>query len=154
MKPELSTSRRPRPGQRGDALLESLIGMALMAILALGLGNALARSIESQRYVSTQRMAVMKLRNVVATNTSYDTLCTGAPNIEMKLDVGSGSPTVKTVPTTVQCGAAKNFTVGVAGDASYNATVSFKSDMTLQTSTDSNDAKALFGGDGVIQVKQ
>ena len=53
--------------QRGDALLEALVGILLLAILGLGLSYAAARMLASQRYAATHGIVVAQMRNALET---------------------------------------------------------------------------------------
>lgn len=48
--------------QRGDFLLESMIGMALMAIIGMGVVYTTSKASVSQRDMQVQQIAIMKLR--------------------------------------------------------------------------------------------
>lgn len=52
--------------QRGDILLESLIGIVLMAIIGLGMTYASSRAAVSQRDMKVQNIAVSQMRDLIA----------------------------------------------------------------------------------------
>ena len=54
-----------RSSQRGDALLEALIGILLLTILGMGLSYAAARMLASQRYAATHSIMVAQMRNAL-----------------------------------------------------------------------------------------
>ena len=57
----------PRRAQRGDALLEALVGILLLALLGLGLSHAAARMLAAQRYAAAHGIVVAQMRNVLET---------------------------------------------------------------------------------------
>ncbi|WP_374417109.1 type IV pilus modification PilV family protein [Ectopseudomonas oleovorans] len=62
--------------QRGDTLIEALIGMLLMVIVGLGMSHAAARATVSQRDMNVQQLIVSQMRNLIASR-GVD-LCTGS----------------------------------------------------------------------------
>ncbi|MFA5631836.1 MAG: hypothetical protein WC997_10010 [Porticoccaceae bacterium] len=65
--------------QRGVGLVEAMISTLLLAILFLGLAFVLSRAFVSQRYVNTQNLALLEIRNNLQTSGSglFD-ICGGA----------------------------------------------------------------------------
>ena len=57
----------PRRAQRGDALLEALVGILLLALLGLGLSHAAARMLAAQRYAAAHGIVVAQMRNALET---------------------------------------------------------------------------------------
>ena len=57
----------PRRAQRGDALLEALVGILLLAVLGLGLSHAAARMLAAQRYAAAHGIVVAQMRNALET---------------------------------------------------------------------------------------
>ncbi|TSE34209.1 hypothetical protein Tfont_02731 [Tepidimonas fonticaldi] len=57
----------PRRAQRGDALLEALVGILLLALLGLGLSYAAARMLAAQRYAAAHGIVVAQMRNALET---------------------------------------------------------------------------------------
>ena len=64
----------PRRAQRGDALLEALVGILLLALLGLGLSHAAARMLAAQRYAAAHGIVVAQMRNALETQGIAD-LC-------------------------------------------------------------------------------
>ncbi len=63
----MSRSFKPGPRrQRGDILLESLIGIVLMSIIGLGMTYASSRAAVSQRDMKVQNLAVSQMRDLIA----------------------------------------------------------------------------------------
>ncbi|MBD8495545.1 type II secretion system protein [Pseudomonas syringae] len=63
----MSRSFEPGPRrQRGDILLESLIGIVLMSIIGLGMTYASSRAAVSQRDMKVQNLAVSQMRDLIA----------------------------------------------------------------------------------------
>ena len=71
-----SRSLRPR-AQRGDALLEGLVGALLLAIIGLGLTYAAARAVNTQRHASGHHIVLTQMLNALETN-GVQALCNGA----------------------------------------------------------------------------
>lgn len=57
----------PRRAQRGDALLEALVGILLLALLGLGLSHAAARMLAAQRYAAAHGIVNAQMRNALET---------------------------------------------------------------------------------------
>ena len=57
----------PRRAQRGDALLEALVGILLLALLGLGLSHAAARMLAAQRYAAAHGIVDAQMRNALET---------------------------------------------------------------------------------------
>ena len=60
--------------QRGVSLIESLISLLLIAIMGAGLAMVSSRSLVTQRYVTTQNLAVMQMREHMKTAEPDDAL--------------------------------------------------------------------------------
>ena len=146
--------RFPSKHQRGDALLEALIGILLMAVIGLGLSYAVARALNSQRYTSTQNIAIMQMRNLLATSSSIQTFCTSSPNIRVTLNPQAQVPTNIDLQAAINCSPASTIAVGVMANTGFNENVSFITRISLSTPTNNNDAKSLFGGDGIVSLNQ
>ncbi|MBM7062772.1 hypothetical protein JQX08_18825 [Pseudomonas sp. UL073] len=75
----LSTER-----QRGDVLIEALLGMLLMSIVGLGLVYATSRVAVSQKDMNLQSLAVSQMRDLLQRNGSGTlNLCSSAPSITL-----------------------------------------------------------------------
>lgn len=61
----MSRSFKLRKRQRGDVLLESLIGILLMSIVGLGITYASSRAAVSQRDMKLQNIVVNQMRNLL-----------------------------------------------------------------------------------------
>lgn len=72
MKQERCTKVRGK--QRGDALLESLIGILLLAVLGLGLSYSAARMLSMQRYAASHSIVVAQM-SFAAQMYGLDYLC-------------------------------------------------------------------------------
>lgn len=80
MKQELCTKFFSK--QRGDALLESLIGILLLAILGLGLSYSAARMLSIQRYAATHSIVVSQMAHAAQVH-GLDYLCSNSHVISL-----------------------------------------------------------------------
>ncbi|MCO8167168.1 type II secretion system GspH family protein [Pseudomonas sp. 21LCFQ02] len=115
----MSRSFKPaRHRQRGDILLESLIGIVLMSIIGLGMTYATSRAAVAQRDMKVQNIAVSQMRDLISrygktlcdTNASLakitlptqtaavmlDASCTNAPNATL----GNGNGSISVTPAS------------------------------------------------------
>ena len=88
-----------RNSQRGDALLEALIGILLLTILGMGLSYAAARMLASQRYAATHSIIVAQMRNALETQ-GLTHLCSNPYTFSVTAEQGS---TVSIELPTAQC---------------------------------------------------
>ncbi|CAN5233316.1 hypothetical protein BH10PSE16_BH10PSE16_22960 [soil metagenome] len=145
-KPVFSTDP-PARRQRGDALIEAMLGVLLMTIVGLGLSYAAARALNSQRYQSTQNLAIAQMRNVLTTRGLAD-LCAGTSLASVSVNA---SVVTLPAPTCAQA----TVSVGVAGSTALNVTLPAGVFTSLRFSTPSNnETTGLFGGDGVLTFSQ
>ncbi|WP_313072121.1 hypothetical protein [Melaminivora sp.] len=109
---------RPRR-QRGDSLLEALIGILLLGVLGLGLSYAAGRIIHARRYASVQHMVLAQMREVLQTQ-GVQALCaspTPALGSLPVLPAGASGKPARTVALQVACttGSVTVSAQGVAG---------------------------------------
>ncbi len=117
--------------QRGDVLLESLIGILLMSIIGLGITYASSRAAVSQRDMKLQNIVVNQMRSLLEQNGAL--LCSSKAALLV----------VSIVPITATCTSAPAMTVGTSTITGGTP----QSSVVLTTkSTDTN----LFGG--IIRV--
>lgn len=122
--------------ERGDILMESLIGVVLMSIIGLGISYASSRAAVTQRDMKLQNVAVSQMRNLLALNGKA--LCTNT-----SLATITVPPQTSAIGLDVTCTAATAVNIGgrtVTGGTSLG---------TVVLTTRSADS-ALFGG--VIRV--
>lgn len=62
---EVTTCARIREANRGDALIEALIAILLMATLGLGLAYTAGRALHSQRTMAAQGLAISEMRETL-----------------------------------------------------------------------------------------
>lgn len=91
---KLSRSSNLCRAQRGDALLEALIGILLLAILGLGLSYSVARMLASQRYAATHGIMVAQMRNALETD-GLSNLCSAAPDAILIVPAGGSKISVQ-----------------------------------------------------------
>ncbi|MES2532154.1 MAG: hypothetical protein V4636_14045 [Pseudomonadota bacterium] len=134
--------------QRGDAMLEALIAMVLLGVIGLGLSYAAARALNAQRYLNTQNLAVMQMRQTLQ-QTGVTALCAAA----------SGPSAIIASQTFVLDRNCQSVSVNVAAtlaDGSEPVALNGAATpvMTMSLSTPSTTAsRALFGGDGKIVLQ-
>lgn len=122
--------------ERGDILVESLIGIVLMSIIGLGISYASSRASATQRDMKLQNVAVSQMRNLVALKGKA--LCTDSSLATITLPTQANA-----IGLDVTCTGASAVNIGgrtVTGGTSLGTIV-------LTTRTADN---ALFGG--VIRV--
>lgn len=149
-------SRRRGRSQRGDALLEALIGFMLLMVLGLGLSYAAARTMNSQRYASTQNIALNQMRGLLQDDAKgLRTLCaSGGATQQVKITPVGGDPLQ--IPVTASNCAQSDVTVGVAGNATLSVTLkgnsanSVYTRMSLGTAADNDNARSLLGNGSTV----
>lgn len=106
--------------QRGDVLMESLIGLVLMSVIGLGVTYATSRTLVSQRDMNVQNLAVAQMRNVLQ---QYGTtLCPGGTNAAKAVLNLPTAVTSSTLNLDVSCSAAPTVVVqGVTVDSTKTA---------------------------------
>jgi type II secretory pathway pseudopilin PulG len=122
--------------QRGDILIESLIGIVLMSIMGLGITYISSRAVVSQRDMTLQNIAVSQMRNLLELHGKA--LCSNAALASITVPMQTAA-----LPLNVTCTAATAVTIGgrsVTGGDTLGSVV-------LTTRTEEN---TLFGG--VIRV--
>jgi prepilin peptidase dependent protein A len=141
-------------GQRGDALLEALFGIVLMAIIGLGLAYASARATSSQRYLNTQNIAISGMREQLMNASSVADLCANNNSSAIKVgdanlqtEVGGCQQNQVTVSVAIGSSEGGNN----ASASAVQASVTLVTSLTLAT-TASNESAAAVGGDGRIIV--
>ncbi len=138
--------------QRGDALLEALIGILLMSVIGLGLSFALARTFNAQRYVSTQNIAIMQMMNFLSRSSLSPIPCFSSQSISVYLTPTASTPTC--IPITITYGAASNIVVGITGNTGFDKTINVITRVAISTSANNAVAKSFFGGDGIVSLTQ
>lgn len=149
----LERRRRRSHSQQGDALFEALIGFMLLMVLGLGLSYAAARAMNSQRYASTQNIALNQMRGFLQSDEENSggvrNLCN--PAVTKNISITPVGGNALTIPLTASNCAQNDVTVGVAGNASLNVTLSGSkansvyTRMSLGTAADNDNARSLLG---------
>lgn len=90
------SSGTERRQQRGEMLLEALVGMVLLGVLGLGLSYATARILAQQRYANTQDLALGQMRFALESQ-GLQALCGGVAEPLKPLQIGAAqlSPTLQ-----------------------------------------------------------
>ena len=81
--------------QRGDMLLEALIGVVLLGLLGLGLTYAASRVLAQQRYANTQDVVLRQMRATLETQ-GVAALCAAG---SAQLQVATGEQPIHLTPT-------------------------------------------------------
>jgi len=133
-------------------LLEALVGLVLSAALGLGMAYSAARALSMQRYHSTQTMAVLAMRGMLAVPADLAAWCnSGSGSFALRLNnVDSAGATAaastQTVPYALTC---STVTPTISG-AGQGVATSLQVPATLATTDAGSTASALFGDGGVI----
>ena len=143
-----------RPGRRqgGSMLLEALVGLVLSAALGLGMAYSAARALSTQRYHSTQTMAVLTMRGMLAVPADLAAWCaSGSGSFALRLNNvnsagATGVASTQTVPYALAC---STVTPTISG-AGQGVATSLQVPATLATTDAGATASALFGGSGVV----
>lgn len=113
--------------QRGDFLLESLVGMVLMAIISMGVVFVTSKASVAQRDMQVQEIAVNQMRtllqagnNLCAANQTISLPGSGAVNISTQ---GCDGTNPKTLTATIQRNGADLGSVGVPSPIIMSANI-------------------------------
>ena len=157
-----SPSPRQRLGgaarrQRGSMLIEAMVGVVVSASLGLGMSYGAARALAVQRNASTQNMAVLQMRGLLAAPRDLSAwgASGGARSFDLSLNNvnaagAAATATTVTVPYALNC---STLTPTVTG-ANQSATVSLTRPATLATTNAGAVASATLGGNGVLSFGQ
>jgi len=146
---------RCRHRQRGDALLEALVGVVIASVVGLGLSYTASRMMVSQSYATGQYAVLTQMTNSL-TSQGVSTLCGGtAPTgISVPGQTASGTVTTNTITLSAPSCSSPLLTVSGPGNTP-TATISagnIYSTMTLSTPTQNTTAQTLIGGNGVMTI--
>lgn len=134
--------------QAGDALLDAMIAMVLAMVVGLGPIYVASRGAVVQTQASYQNMAVVKMRELLATQ--GPALCGTTPQITVnKVGAASGDPAVLDLAVAVTCSdrPATGITIGgVSVDPTLTGAAKTVS-LSVTSSTK-------FGGSGTITITQ
>src|SRR5690606_2606182 len=126
--------------QRGDILIEAMVGALLVSVMFAALSYALSRTLVSQGYANAQAIALLDLRNDVLQSTGIDALSGGESPAALR---GSLS-------LSAQCTTGDIANVGIAGQ---QVTLSNFVGSSFSLSTTSTSAsQTRLGQDGVMIV--
>ena len=143
----------PRRAQRGDALLEALVGILLLALLGLGLSHAAARMLAAQRYAAAHGIVVAQMRNALETNGVQD-LCSGAATATLPIvDRKTGEQIFSAITLPAPECSRDTVTITPPAGSTLPATTvdSVVTRMTLSTPDDeSSSARALLGPGSLV----
>jgi Tfp pilus assembly protein PilV len=137
--------------QGGSVLLEALVAIVLSAAMGLGMAYGAAKALSSQRYASTQNMAVFGLRQALASaaypTAAYNNAASNLPLALSSINAAGAAATASTnhVAYTKSCSqiAARVTAADLAAVTVYPYTC------TLSTRSDPTSI-AVLGGNGVL----
>ena len=142
----------PRRAQRGDALLEALVGILLLALLGLGLSHAAARMLAAQRYAAAHGIVVAQMLNALETK-GVQALCNGATATLPIVDRKTGEPIFSAIDLPAPECSRDTVTITPPAGSTLPATTvdSVVTRMTLSTPDDeSSSARALLGPGSLV----
>ena len=105
-------SSNPGNAQRGDVLLEALVGVVITALIGAGMAHVTARIVNNQHDTAVDTLVVNELRNVM--QLSGVDLCVDATPLDQK----NGLPAALKSDVTLSaaaCGAATDASVQIGG---------------------------------------
>lgn len=141
MRPSRSTDLHLHRRQHGDALLEALVALLLVAILGMGSAYTASRVAVSHKYARTQAMAVSQLRQMLQNPGDVTAWCAGAAPPPVLIRPADRQAAPIALAVTVSCTAAGATTIG--GKAIVAAPTQVRLSVT---------SAATFGGSGSIVV--
>jgi prepilin peptidase dependent protein A len=136
-----------RGRQRGDALLESLVGIVIASIMGLGLAYTASRMVASQVYVTTQNAVIDQMASALAVN-GMSTLCAGTTQASVTV---AGSTLTLPAPT---CTNAAVTVTSSAGPPAVTLPAGVVTSMTLSTPSANTSASNMLGGNGVLTISE
>lgn len=146
-----SRSLRPR-AQRGDALLEGLVGALLLAIIGLGLTYAAARAVNTQRHASGHHIVLTQMLNALETK-GVQALCNGTTATLTIEDRKTGEQIFSAIALPAPECSRDTVTITPPAGSTLPATTvdSVVTRMTLSTPDDeSSSARALLGPGSLV----
>lgn len=126
--------------QRGDMLIEAMVGALLVSVMFAALSYALSRALVSQGHANAQSIALLDLRNDALQSTGIDALCGGESPAALRGNLS----------LSAQCTKGDIADVGIAGQ---QVTLSdfVGSNFSLST-TSTSASQTRLGQDGVMIV--
>jgi Tfp pilus assembly protein PilV len=127
--------------QRGDALLEALIGVLLTSVIGLGLAFSAARIQKSQHYQTTQNVMLASMINSMSTNG----IACGTSNATLTI-IGSTNATSSTTCTQPA------ISVSTGTDSRLSITLAANSAVTAMTYSAQDASGTFIGGGGSMTL--
>jgi Tfp pilus assembly protein PilV len=97
--------------QRGDALLEALVGVVLVAVIGMGSAYTASRIAVTHKYARTQAMAVSQLRQMLQNASDVASWCAGTAPPAIQIRPADSTIAAISLPVTASCTAAATTTV-------------------------------------------
>jgi Tfp pilus assembly protein PilV len=134
--------------QRGDALIEALIAILVMAAVGMGLAYAAGRAVNTQAQSNAHYLLVAGVRDYLQQINACDvgsmTVCLGKDWTECNDCASKGQDVCPHVVVTLNCVAA---TIDVNGTSTQLNRLA-----SITTTPDDSAASVLFGGDGYVVI--
>jgi glucosamine 6-phosphate synthetase-like amidotransferase/phosphosugar isomerase protein len=121
-------------------MLEALVGLAVGAVMGLGMAWGAAQALHSQRFATTQNMTVFAMRNALS---NASALSSGSAPVTVAMPTGPA----KTLAATKTCVATSTVMIAIPN---HPETVNYQKPCSLSTNADTTN-QSIVGGDGVIQ---
>jgi len=137
-----NTAKMSRHPQRGDALIEAMIGGLLLVILFVGTMLAVSKIMTSQRTMNAQNIVILQMHEALQTN-GIEAICGGA-------SAGSDAIAGRTVTFSSTC---SNASVTLTMNSLSVAVIGVQgTTFTLSTTSDSNSIDLFGGNTGIINT--
>lgn len=130
--------------EAGSTLIEALIGTLLMSIVFVGSTSVLSRTLVSQRYMNSQNIALLEMRENLLTE-GFATVCGN----------GAGTLAVANYQLSLAapaCTSPELANVGVAGLLETLPASSVPATAMTWESNGDDQSQALIGGNGVLRL--
>jgi prepilin peptidase dependent protein A len=132
--------------QRGDALVEAMVGAVVASVLSLGVAYTATRTILSERIAATQNSTLDQMVAGISTQGMLK-VCQGTAAVTVQL-----AATTTTLPTPNCTGTTDSVTFTTTTGLTETFQPDVYTTMTLSTPTPSGTASSPLGGDGVMAI--
>lgn len=124
--------------QYGVSVIEAIVAMLILSVLFLGLAHVVSRGLVGQRFLNTQNMTLLEMREVIQTTN----VCSGSHSLTL----------ISTISLDATCPNRSDVSISV-GSVPAVALEGINLPPVITVSTSSNSTtENFFGGDGVIRI--